>query len=92
MVTARFKVGRITLFSPTDPVEFAKAVEDGQTKEGYKPSAEIEMVPDYAQGKNADWADATPSGVFRMTVTNPAALKVLTGASSVHINIEAVDD
>lgn len=36
---------------------------------------EVEMTPDYAQGKNSEWAEATPSGVFRMWITNEAAFE-----------------
>lgn len=36
--------------------------------------SEVELTPDYAQGKNADWASATPAGMIRLTITNkPAA-------------------
>jgi hypothetical protein len=28
----------------------------------------VRLVPDYAQGKNKDWAAATPSGVFEMYI------------------------
>jgi len=31
-------------------------------------TSEVELTPDYAEGKNKDWADKTPSGVIRMTV------------------------
>lgn len=34
-------------------------------------TGEVELTPDYAQGRNADWAKATPSGVIRMTITVP---------------------
>lgn len=37
--------------------------------------AEVELTPDYAQGRNAEWAKATPSGVIRMTINNPSALE-----------------
>lgn len=57
-VTARFQVSRVTPFGKP---------EDDWTQ------AEVEMTPDYAQGANADWAAATPSGVFRLTVTRAVA-------------------
>lgn len=41
-------------------------------------TAEVELTPDYAQGKNAEWAAATPSGVIRLTIANPDALKQFT--------------
>lgn len=34
---------------------------------------EFELTPDYAMGKNAEWAAATPMGVIRMSVLNPKA-------------------
>lgn len=36
---------------------------------------EVEFTPDYAEGRNAEWAKFTPSGVIRMTCGNPAALQ-----------------
>lgn len=38
-------------------------------------NVEYEFTPDYAEGKNAEWAKFTPAGVLRMTVNNPAAKK-----------------
>jgi hypothetical protein len=66
MVTAKFKVSRI---SPWGVAE----IKDGKIV-GDVDAAEIELTPDYAEGRNAAWAKATPSGVIRMTITNPAAL------------------
>lgn len=85
-VTARFKVGRITLFSPTDPEEFTAKINDPETQVG-EVGAEIEMVPDYAQGANKEWAYASPSGVFRISVANPAALRHMTKGQHVHIEM-----
>lgn len=31
---------------------------------------EVELTPDYAQGRNAEWAAATPAGMIRMTIKN----------------------
>lgn len=36
---------------------------------------EVELTPDYAQGRNADWATATPAGMCRLTVTNEKAIE-----------------
>ncbi len=36
-------------------------------------ATEIEMVPDYAQGRNKEWADATPAGMIRLTIKNELA-------------------
>lgn len=66
MVTAKFKVSRITPYGPFQ-------LKDGKIS-GDCTMAEIELTPDYAQGRNAEWAAATPAGVIRMTVTNPDAL------------------
>lgn len=69
MVTAKFKVSRIT------PLSFegeAHVTPEGKL-EGNVNMVEVEFVPDYAQGKNAEWSQATPAGVIRMTITNPAA-------------------
>lgn len=77
MVTARFKVTRVTPHG-------AETIEDAY-------AAEVEMTPDYADGENADWASATPSGVFRMTVSNKGALEQLKQGKSVHIEITPQD-
>lgn len=87
MVTARFKVGRVTLFNPTDPAEFAKVIAEDLEEGQYGASAEIEMVPDYAGGRNKAWSNATPSGVIRMTVTNHAALRQLTQGQNPSVNV-----
>jgi hypothetical protein len=34
---------------------------------------EVELTPDYAQGRNAEWAAATPAGMIRMTIKNDVA-------------------
>jgi hypothetical protein len=49
---------------------------------------EIEMVPDYAEGRNKDWAKYTPSAVFRMTCTNPEATKQLTLGTTCTVTFE----
>jgi hypothetical protein len=72
MVTARFKVSKVTPFG--DDVETAWATE-------------VEMTPDYADGKNKEWNDKTPSGVFRMTITNKAALEQLPQGKSLEIQL-----
>lgn len=63
MVTAKFKVSRITPLG-------AETVEDAW-------GTEVEMTPDYAGGANHEWAEATPSGVCRLTITNKAAIDKL---------------
>lgn len=52
MVTARFVVSRITPLGTPD-----------------QPWAhEVEMTPNYSQGKNEEWKAASPSGVFRISI------------------------
>lgn len=34
---------------------------------------EVELTPDYAQGRNAEWAEATPAGMIRLTIKNELA-------------------
>lgn len=36
-------------------------------------ATEIELVPDYAQGRNKEWAAATPAGMIRLTIKNELA-------------------
>jgi len=50
---------------------------------------EVELTPDYAQGRNADWAKYTPSGVIRMTVNNPAALEQLQQGQAFTVTFDA---
>ena len=71
-VSAKFKVSRVTDMPWANP--------SGSVKE-------IELTPDYANGANADWATATPSGVMRMTVTNPAVFDILVEGQAVDIII-----
>jgi hypothetical protein len=63
MVTAKFKVSRVS------PLGGGENVEPWAT--------EVEMTPDYAQGANKEWAEATPAGMCRLTITNKAALELL---------------
>lgn len=46
---------------------------------------EVEMVPDYAQGKNADWAAATPAGMIRLTIKNELAAEQFAEGKSVDV-------
>lgn len=69
-VTAKFKVSRLTPWTGTEIVDGAMVAPEGSTTSG----GEVELTPDYAQGRNAEWAAATPAGVIRLTVGNPAAL------------------
>lgn len=49
---------------------------------------EIEMTPDYAQGRNSDWAEATPAGMIRLTVKNELAAKQFADGAAVHVLFE----
>jgi len=39
-------------------------------------ATEVELTPDYAEGRNKEWAAATPSGMIRMTIKNDVAAEV----------------
>lgn len=49
---------------------------------------EVEMTPDYANGKNAEWSKLTPSGVFRLHTTNPDAFEAFEPGSEVEIEMK----
>lgn len=34
---------------------------------------EVELVPDYGEGRNKEWAEATPAGMIRLTIKNELA-------------------
>ena len=36
-------------------------------------ATEVELTPDYAAGRNKEWAAATPAGMIRMTIRNEVA-------------------
>jgi hypothetical protein len=40
-------------------------------------NATVILLPAYAQGANAEWATATPSGKIELQVSNPAAIEKL---------------
>jgi hypothetical protein len=60
MVTARFVVSRIT--------PLGVPIKDGVPQDGEPWAYEVEMTPDYAQGRNEEWKAASPSGMFRLTI------------------------
>lgn len=41
-------------------------------------ATEVELTPDYGEGRNAEWAEATPAGTIRMTVRNDVAAREFT--------------
>lgn len=71
MVTAKFRVTRLTPWghaTVVDGVVVPSPEDDGAV------TAEVELTPDYAGGRNAAWSKATPNGVIRLTITNADAL------------------
>lgn len=88
-VTAKFRVTRLTPWGQARVVDgvIVPSPEDG---EGVV-TAEVELTPDYAGGKNAEWAKATPSGVMRLTITNPAALSVFKEGRSFTVTLSPED-
>lgn len=74
MVTAKLKVTRVTNLG-------ADNLEDAY-------GAEVELTPDYANGANKEWSEATPSGVCRMTITNKAAVKQFPPGASITATFE----
>lgn len=51
-------------------------------------ATEIELTPDYAQGRNAEWAEATPAGMIRMTVRNEVAAQQFTDGRPFTVTFE----
>lgn len=47
----------------------------------------ILMTPDYSDGRNKEWAEATPAASFQMTVKNELAVAQLPLGKSVTIQI-----
>lgn len=54
-------------------------------------ATEVELVPDYAQGRNAEWAAATPAGMIRMTIKNELAAKQFADGQPFTVTFEAED-
>jgi hypothetical protein len=51
-------------------------------------ATEVELTPDYAQGKNAEWSKATPAGMIRLTITNEPAAEQFVENAPVHVLFE----
>jgi hypothetical protein len=49
------------------------------------------MTPDYANGANKQWAEATPQGVCRLLITNMAAVDALPLGAHLHVTFEQID-
>lgn len=50
---------------------------------------EVELVPDYAQGRNAEWAEATPTGMIRLTIKNELAAEQFHEGAAYTVTFEA---
>jgi len=82
MVTARFRVTRVT----------PQGLTTAEVEAGKEPWAhEVEMTPDYANGANKEWAEATPQGVCRLLITNKAAVDYLKLGSNLEFRIAVLD-
>lgn len=85
-VTAKFKVARKIPLGPT----FDTAT--GQWSEQAPWAWEVEMVPDYAEGRNKDWAAATPAGMIRLTIKNELAAEQMQPGDAYTITFEKSDE
>lgn len=55
-------------------------------------ATEVEMTPDYAQGRNKAWKAASPAGIFRLTVANKVAAEKFREGRSVKIRMDLHDE
>lgn len=55
-------------------------------------ATEIELTPDYAQGRNKEWAEATPAGAIRLTVKNEVAAREFTQGRAFTVLFTAEDE
>lgn len=53
---------------------------------------EVEMTPDYAHGRNAEWAAATPAGMIRLTIQNEAASEQFPEGSFQTVTFEQTEE
>lgn len=51
-------------------------------------ATEVELTPDYAQGRNAEWAEATPAGMIRLTIKNELAAEQFTEGAAYTVTFE----
>jgi hypothetical protein len=92
-VTARFKVARKVPLGVTYDPDTKQWSKQGATGDDVDPWGwELEMTPDYAEGKNAEWAAATPSGMIRMTIKNELAAKQFEPGDSYEIVFNKLED
>jgi hypothetical protein len=85
-VTAKFEVARKIPLGPTFDAETG-------TWSDQPPWAwEVEMTPDYAEGRNKDWAAATPAGMIRLTIKNELAAEQMQPGDPYTITFEKSDE
>lgn len=80
-VTAKFKVARKI------PMGVTYDVPTGEWS-GKPWAFEVELTPDYAEGRNKEWAEATPSGIIRLTIKNELAAEQFTIGASYTVTFE----
>lgn len=82
-VTARFYVAEITRRASAAMTNYAEPV----------PLGEVVMRPAYKNGANKEWASATPSGEFKMTLRGEALTFFEDHlGKDLHITIEAAPE
>lgn len=54
---------------------------------------QVDMSPDYAEGRNAEWAAATPTGNIRLTIspTKTSATNLFKPGTALTVTFEAED-
>lgn len=55
-------------------------------------ATEVELTPDYAEGRNAEWAEATPAGMIRLTIKNELAAKQFEHGATYTVTFEREDE
>lgn len=48
-------------------------------------ATEVELTPDYAEGRNKEWAEATPAEMIRLTIKNALAAEHFTPNQAVDV-------
>ena len=51
-------------------------------------ATEVELTPDYADGRNKEWAEATPAGMIRLTVKNTVAVEQFEQGAAFLVTLE----
>lgn len=80
-VTAKFKVARKI------PVGVTYDAETGEWS-GKPYGFEVELTPDYAEGRNKEWAEATPAGTIRLTIKNELAAQQFEAGAAYTVTFE----